>query len=78
MARTIDEIRMIHPTAFKHIGDPTQPQAIDIAPGSLRGAEPRVVLRDRLLSAFRRDKAISTVLGHGQGDPAIHIEIPQN
>lgn len=78
MARRIDEIRALDPAAFKHVADPAKLQAVDISERGLLGAGSRSQRRDRLLSGFRSDKAISKVPGHAQGDPAIHIEIPQN
>jgi hypothetical protein len=80
MAERIDAIRAVDPNAFKHMQDPTQLQAVDIstAPQWLLGSGPGTARRDRLVAGFRGDKGVSRVLGHAQGDPAIHIEIPQN
>jgi hypothetical protein len=78
MARRIEEIRAGDPTAFKHVSDPARLQAVDIGMKGLLGSGLPAARRDRLLSSFRSDKGISKVLGHGQGDPVIHIEIPQD
>ena len=78
MARRIEEIRAIDPTAFKHVSDPARLQAVDIGMNGLLGSGLLAARRDRLLSGFRSDKGISKVLGHDQHDPVIHIEIPQD
>ena len=78
MMRRIEEIRTADSNAFKHLVDPTRLQAVDIDPRSLRGYGSEAERRDRLLSGFRREKGISRVLGPPRGDPAIHIEIPQD
>jgi hypothetical protein len=77
MVDRINAIRTADPTAFKHLADPAQLQAIDIAPSSLNGRGTRRERIDGLVAGFRGDAGVSRVFSPNGGDPGIHVEIPQ-
>jgi RHS repeat-associated protein len=75
MVAKIQDIRAADPSKFAHVADPSKVQAIDISPGSVRGDTASPI--SSLTTSFRNDSSISRVFDASNGDPAIHIEIPQ-
>lgn len=71
-ARMVAKINELGPTnVSKHLADPAVLNVIDVSPNSISD-------REAFEAAVRADPRVSKFLTPGDGDPAYHIEIPQN
>ena len=71
-AAMVAKINELGPTnVSKHLADPNVLNVIDVSPNSIAD-------REAFEAAVRADPRVSKFLTPSDGDPAYHIEIPQN